>query len=92
MLLKCDDEGCYVIRDYLGSDTRAYIPDSIRLAVYSRDGWKCLRCGSAKNLSLDHVHPWSDGGADSIKNFQTLCRSCNSWKGAREIDFRKKVL
>ncbi|OZG57835.1 endonuclease [Bifidobacterium tissieri] len=93
MLQPAEDEpGMYVLRNYLGPDTRAYIPDSIRLAVYSRDEWKCLRCRSAENLSLDHVHPWSDGGVDSIENFQTLCRSCNSWKGTREIDFRKKVL
>lgn len=87
-----DTDGKLAIRNYLGPDTRAYIPDSIRIAVYTRDGWECLRCGNPENLSLDHIHPWSEGGEDSIENLQTLCRSCNSWKGTREIDFRKEAL
>lgn len=62
---------------------RRHIPDSIRLAVYERDGWKCLHCGTTERLSLDHIHPWSLGGEDTLVNLQTLCRPCNSRKGAR---------
>ena len=56
--------------------------------VMQRDGWKCLRCGELRNLSKDHVVPISRGGSNSADNLQTLCRSCNSWKGAKHIDFR----
>lgn len=63
--------------------TRPKIPEAIRLFVYERDGWACLHCGATANLSLDHIYPWSLGGPDEIDNLQTLCRSCNSKKGAR---------
>lgn len=62
---------------------RAYIPDAVRHAVYARDGWRCVSCGASKPLSLDHIHPWSLGGPDTEENLQTLCRPCNSRKGAR---------
>lgn len=62
---------------------RRPIPKSIRLQVFSRDGWKCRHCGQGKNLSVDHIVPWSRGGAHDMENFQTLCRPCNSSKGAK---------
>lgn len=62
---------------------RKKIPDALRMAVYERDGHKCLHCGATDRLSLDHIHPWSLGGADTLDNLQTLCRPCNSRKGAR---------
>jgi hypothetical protein len=62
---------------------RKRIPDGIRFEVFQRDGYKCLHCGTDENLSLDHIHPYSLGGTDAIKNLQTLCRPCNSRKGAR---------
>lgn len=52
-------------------------------AVWDRDGWRCLTCGSHENLTVDHTVPFSKGGSDDIDNLQTLCGSCNSSKGAR---------
>lgn len=62
---------------------RKHIPDALRFAVYERDGFQCLTCGSQESLTLDHVHPFSLGGTDTLDNLQTLCRPCNSRKGAR---------
>lgn len=62
---------------------RSYIPKWLRRRIYRRDGWQCVRCGCADDLTLDHVWPWSLGGADTEDNLRTLCRSCNSSKGAR---------
>lgn len=62
---------------------RKKIPDHLRAAVYERDDYRCLHCGADEALSLDHIHPWSLGGEDKIENLQTLCRPCNSRKGAR---------
>lgn len=62
---------------------RRHIPDAMRYAVYERDGYTCLHCGTPESLSLDHIHPYSMGGEDSFENLQTLCRPCNSRKGAR---------
>lgn len=62
---------------------RLPIPDEVRQAIYSRDGYRCLHCGATEDLSLDHIYPYSLGGSDDPSNLQTLCRPCNSRKGAR---------
>lgn len=62
---------------------RAKISVAVRRAVHDRDGWACLHCGSLDDLTLDHIVPWSLGGSDDPDNLQTLCRACNSRKGAR---------
>ena len=49
---------------------------------------KCLKCGSTKKLTLDHVVPVSAGGSNTIDNAQVLCQSCNSSKGTKTIDYR----
>ncbi len=61
-----------------------------RHAIYSRDGYKCLKCGQTdiNELSLDHVIPKSKGGSNDEHNLQTLCRCCNSRKGDQAIDYR----
>ena len=55
---------------------------SLRERIYRRDGYRCLRCGAVHDLTLDHIYPVSLGGTDAEDNLQTLCRSCNSSKGA----------
>jgi hypothetical protein len=62
---------------------RAPIDPALRERVYARDGYACVSCGATDRLSLDHIYPWSLGGADTYENFQTLCTGCNSSKGAR---------
>jgi len=62
---------------------RPGIPDSVRHAIYARDGYACVHCGSGERLSIDHIIPWSKGGAHHSGNFQTLCMPCNMSKGAR---------
>lgn len=51
--------------------------------IYQRDGHCCVECGSEADLTLDHIHPRSLAGDDSDDNLRTLCRPCNSRKGAR---------
>jgi GNAT superfamily N-acetyltransferase len=63
--------------------TREPIPYELRLAVYERDGFKCKACGKGSDLTLDHIWPWSLFGADTYENLQTLCKPCNSRKGAK---------
>jgi hypothetical protein len=64
------------------------IGSRLRLMVFERDGYACLRCKSQKNLRADHVLPESSGGEAVLENLQTLCMTCNSWKGTKTIDFR----
>ena len=54
--------------------------------------FRCLCCGkSGVRLTPDHVLPLSMGGTSDISNIQPLCRSCNSRKNARYIDYRVEV-
>lgn len=83
-----DDVVDFVDRRFIGRlprrpDARAFLPAKLRRSVYERDGYRCVVCGDTEPLTLDHIHPWSLGGPDSFENLQTLCRSCNSRKGAR---------
>ena len=56
--------------------------DEERRAILDRDGWQCVYCGSRDELEIDHIVPFSRGGACSVENAAVLCRSCNARKGA----------
>lgn len=58
------------------------IRPAVREAVYERDRWRCVWCGSDRDLSLDHIVAEWSGGGHAIDNLQTLCLSCNCSKGA----------
>lgn len=62
---------------------RADLPGGMRLDVLDRDGHACRDCGTPIDLTVDHIIPWALGGSDDMTNLQTLCRPCNSSKGAR---------
>lgn len=61
---------------------------NIRRMIFKRDDYSCLKCGDIDNLSLDHIIPVNKGGPNRIGNLQTLCRSCNSSKSDKYIDYR----
>ena len=65
--------------------------------VYVRDKFTCQLCGvkpETKNkhglvipdlgqLCIDHIYPYSKGGATEPDNLQVMCRKCNAKKGAK---------
>lgn len=59
------------------------IPPRLRKLIFTRDGHRCLHCGTTEDLTVDHVFPESKGGSMTVWNLQTLCRPCNSRKGVR---------
>jgi hypothetical protein len=63
-------------------DSRHITPE-VRAEVWRLDGGRCRQCQASEYLELDHVIPWSLGGATSVGNLQLLCRRCNQAKGNR---------
>jgi len=62
-----------------------------RLAIYLRDGFRCLLCdrdlhGAApRDVTLDHVICRTDGGSNEASNLYTCCLSCNSARSSRPL-------
>jgi len=56
---------------------------ALRTKVFQRDCFTCKTCFSTENLSVDHIKPEILGGTLDFDNLQTLCRKCNSSKGAK---------
>ena len=45
--------------------------------VMDRDGWRCQKCGSLKDLQVHHRKYRSRQGDDSLANLVTLCAYCH---------------
>lgn len=73
----------YIAQKFIGQK-------EIRKLIFNRDK-KCLCCGSEDFLTIDHIVPVKKNGLNELENLQTLCRSCNSRKSDRTIDYRKNT-
>lgn len=62
---------------------RVRVDPAVRDEVFAADGYRCRRCGTTDDLTIDHIMPVSRGGTNERSNLQTLCRRCNCSKGAR---------
>lgn len=63
-----------------------------RNQVFARDHNRCVKCGSSKDLTIDHITPFSLGGNTSMNNLQTLCGDCNKEKRNTKIRYAKYAL
>lgn len=57
-----------------------------RRNIFARDANQCQYCGKrlpTSELSLDHVHPRSQGGKSTWTNLVCCCVRCNARKGGR---------
>jgi len=66
-------------RKALGPEKRAWL----KAVVFTRDGYRCMYCGSRKDLQLDHIKPVIYGQEDTPENMVTACARCNLSKGCR---------
>ena len=53
---------------------------NLRGAVLARDGGRCVYCGAADDLEIEHVVARALGGSDRIWNRVAACRTCNRAK------------
>jgi hypothetical protein len=60
--------------------SREPIRDDVKVLVWRRDGGRCVRCGSNRDLEFDHIIPVSMGGSNTARNLQLLCEGCNRAK------------
>jgi 5-methylcytosine-specific restriction endonuclease McrA len=63
---------------------RPKVSVAVRRAVFERDGEACTfvgrngkRCGSRRQLELDHHEPHARGGASNVANLRVRCRAHN---------------
>lgn len=67
---------------------RSPISKKIRFDTFKRDSFSCQYCGLTPPsvvLEIDHIHPVSKGGSNSIDNLVTSCFDCNRGKGAESL-------
>ncbi|HEY5482814.1 MAG TPA: HNH endonuclease [Propionibacteriaceae bacterium] len=76
-----------------GRPRRNPIPAPLRALVIERDGLVCQICDATvrvlptyatDQLTLDHIVPWSKGGADTIENLRVACAPCNIARGNQD--------
>ncbi|MEO6247699.1 MAG: HNH endonuclease [Sphingomicrobium sp.] len=58
-------------------------PAFTRFNLFLRDRFRCVYCGSHKELTFDHVVPRAQGGRTTWENVATACAPCNLKKGGR---------
>jgi 5-methylcytosine-specific restriction endonuclease McrA len=58
-------------------------PAFTRFNLFLRDKFRCVYCGSARELTFDHVIPRAQGGRTTWENVATACAPCNLRKGGR---------
>lgn len=79
--------GEYIRRDNKPKIRNGYakkkIPANLRAQVHEKHEYKCVTCGTQKDLTCDHIKPESLGGETVLDNLQTMCKSCNSSKGTK---------
>ena len=61
--------------------SREHLSASKRKRILLRAKGRCMKCGSGKNLEIDHVVPLAKGGSNRLENLQLLCQRCNRMKG-----------
>lgn len=64
---------------------------SFRIRILLRDNHNCIKCGSQKDLEVDHIQALiNEGSMWDENNLQTLCKECHIKKTAQDMKKRTK--
>ena len=72
--------------------TTRYVPVALRRAIERRDGGRCVYCGAAGDMTMDHVKAWSRGGETTAENLVCACASCNETKAGWPVHLYAALL
>jgi len=78
-----------------GNTRRDYVPPLNNQTLFRRDAHLCMYCGQrfpSRELSRDHIRPFSQGGSDVWTNVVAACRRCNNLKASRTPEQAKLQL
>lgn len=73
------------------------IPRWLEKGLRYRDKERCQLCGADlsipdKTIHFDHIVPLKNGGTNDPKNYQILCETCNTSKGARHDNTKNFII
>lgn len=65
--------------------------------IYGKNDGRCWYCGVAlppfDEWEIEHQHPRSRGGSNTIENLVAACRRCNALKGPRTVEeYRRRII
>ena len=63
-----------------------------REEIRARDGHRCAKCGSNRDLHVHHRIRRSQGGRDDSQTLVTLCAQCHSWVHQHPMAARREGL
>jgi HNH endonuclease len=78
-----------------GNTRHDYVPPLNNQTLFRRDAYICMYCGMrfpARELSRDHIRPFSQRGTDVWTNVVAACRRCNNQKASRTPEQAKMQL
>src|SRR2546430_1040986 len=74
-----------------GNTRHDYVPPLNNQTLFRRDAYLCMYCSqrfASRELSRDHIRPFSQGGTDIWTNVVAACRRCNNQKASRSEERR----
>ena len=78
-----------------GHTRQDYVPPLNNETLFRRDAFLCMYCAqrfAARELSRDHIRPFTQGGRDVWTNVVSACRRCNNVKAGRTPEQAKMQL
>lgn len=79
-----EDEAFWEFRKTYQYKRKNGFTETVKKRAFKKYGRKCKKCGSKKDLEIDHIQPLIGGGTNQISNLQILCRICHRAKTTKE--------